>query len=69
MASASSLEVDQSAAATGPAMAESNRCGLRKGLYLLPSAFTAANIGMGFFAVMRALRGFQLCGTGQEAEF
>ena len=68
MASASSLEVDQSAAATGPAMAESNRRGLRKGLYLLPSAFTAANIGMGFFAVMGALRGFQLIGTGQEAE-
>jgi CDP-diacylglycerol--serine O-phosphatidyltransferase len=36
------------------------RRGLRKGLYLLPSAFTAANISMGFYAVMGALRGFQL---------
>jgi CDP-diacylglycerol--serine O-phosphatidyltransferase len=36
------------------------RRGLRKGLYLIPSAFTAANIGMGFFAIMSSLRGFQL---------
>jgi CDP-diacylglycerol--serine O-phosphatidyltransferase len=36
------------------------RRGIRKGLYLLPSAFTAANIGMGYFAVMAALRGFQM---------
>lgn len=36
------------------------RRGIRKGLYLLPSAFTAANIGMGYFAVMAALRGFQV---------
>src|SRR5499426_2296385 len=38
------------------------RRGLRKGLYLIPSAFTAANIGMGFFSVMESLRGFQLLG-------
>jgi CDP-diacylglycerol--serine O-phosphatidyltransferase len=38
------------------------RRGLRKGLYLIPSAFTAANIGMGFFSVMASLRGFQLLG-------
>ena len=42
------------------------RRGLKKGLYLIPSAFTAANIGMGFFAVMAALRGFQLVGNGGE---
>lgn len=36
------------------------RRGIKKGLYLLPSAFTAANIGMGYFAVMSALRGFQM---------
>ncbi len=36
------------------------RRGLRKGIYLLPSAFTAANISMGFYAVMGTLRGFQL---------
>jgi len=38
------------------------RRGVRKGLYLIPSAFTAANIGMGFFSVMASLRGFQLVG-------
>ncbi|HEX3184730.1 MAG TPA: phosphatidylcholine/phosphatidylserine synthase [Pyrinomonadaceae bacterium] len=36
------------------------RRGLRKGLYLIPSAFTAANIAMGFLSVMSSLRGFQL---------
>src|SRR5678816_1544870 len=36
------------------------RRGLKKGLYLIPSLFTAANIGMGFFSVMASLRGFQL---------
>jgi CDP-diacylglycerol--serine O-phosphatidyltransferase len=40
------------------------RRGLRKGLYLIPSVFTAANIGMGFFSVMASLRGFQILGSG-----
>ena len=44
------------------------RKGIRKGLYLLPSAFTAANIGMGYFAVMGALRGFQLLDSGTQAD-
>ena len=44
------------------------RRGLRKGLYLIPSAFTAANIGMGFFSVMASLRGFQLLG-GANPDF
>lgn len=39
------------------------RRGLRKGLYLIPSVFTAANIGMGFFSVMASLRGFQILGS------
>ena len=39
------------------------RRGLRKGLYLIPSAFTAANIGMGFLSVMASLRGFQMLGN------
>jgi len=39
------------------------RRGVRKGLYLIPSFFTAANIGMGFFSVMASLRGFQLLGS------
>ncbi len=44
------------------------RRGLRKGLYLIPSVFTAANIGMGFYAVMAAVRGFQLVGRGTETD-
>ncbi|MDQ1558279.1 MAG: CDP-diacylglycerol---serine O-phosphatidyltransferase [Pyrinomonadaceae bacterium] len=47
---------------------QKERRGIRKGLYLIPSAFTAANIGMGYFAVMGALRGFQLLEGGTEAE-
>lgn len=42
------------------------RRGLGKGLYLIPSVFTAANIGMGFYAIMSAVRGFQFIGTGSE---
>ncbi len=44
------------------------RKGLRKGLYLIPSAFTAANIGMGYFAVMGALQGFKLLQGGTDLE-
>lgn len=44
------------------------RRGIKKGLYVVPSAFTAANIGMGFYAVMGALRGFQLLEGGTQAE-
>jgi len=40
------------------------RKGLKKGLYLVPSLFTAANILMGFFALMGSLRGFQLVAIG-----
>ncbi len=38
--------------------------GLKKGLYLIPSAFTAGNILMGFLALMASLRGFQMLGLG-----
>ena len=44
------------------------RRGIKKGLYLIPSAFTAANISMGFYAVMAALRGFQLVDEGGATE-
>lgn len=40
------------------------RRNLKKGLYLIPSLFTAANIGMGFYAVMQTMHGFQLLGIG-----
>ena len=44
------------------------RRGLRKGVYLIPSLFTAANIAMGFYAVMAAVRGFQFVGNGTPAD-
>lgn len=44
------------------------RRGLRKGVYLIPSVFTAANIGMGFYAVMAAVRGFQFVGNGAHTD-
>ncbi len=34
--------------------------GIKKGLYVIPTAFTAANIGMGFLAVLYSIRGFQI---------
>src|SRR6185369_8041296 len=34
--------------------------GIRKGLYVIPTMFTAANIGMGFLAIIYSLRGFQV---------
>ncbi len=46
--------------AQAPSEEVRERRGIKKGLYVLPSAFTAANIGMGYFAVMAALRGFQM---------
>ena len=40
--------------------------GLKKGLYAIPTAFTAANIAMGFLAVLFSLHGFQLVSTNIE---
>lgn len=37
--------------------------GIKKGLYVIPTAFTAANIGMGFLAVLYSIRGFQIIYT------
>lgn len=37
--------------------------GLKKGLYVIPTAFTAANIAMGFLAVLASVRGFQIIAT------
>ncbi len=33
--------------------------GLKKGLYVIPTLFTAANVAMGFFAVLWSIRGYQ----------
>ena len=43
------------------------RRGVKKGLYLIPSLFTAVNIFAGFYSVMASIRGFQLVGIGGEA--
>jgi len=40
--------------------------GIRKGLYLIPTAFTAANIAMGFLAVLASVRGFQIVVVNPE---
>lgn len=32
--------------------------GLKKGLYVIPTLFTAANVGMGFLAILSSIRGF-----------
>lgn len=40
--------------------------GLKKGLYLIPTAFTAANIAMGFLAVLSSIRAFQLINSHVE---
>jgi len=41
--------------------------GLKKGLYVIPTAFTAANIAMGFIAVLYSVRGFHLTFTDAAA--
>ena len=40
--------------------------GLKKGLYVIPTMFTAANVGMGFLAVLWSIRGFQAVGTNNS---
>ena len=40
--------------------------GIKKGLYLIPTAFTAANIGMGFLAVLFSMRGFQMAAVDAQ---
>lgn len=40
--------------------------GIKKGLYLIPTAFTAANIAMGFLAVLSSVKGFQIVITSPE---
>lgn len=42
------------------------RKGIKKGLYLIPTAFTAANVLMGFLSLMSTMRGFQLLGISNN---
>ncbi|MBK8467485.1 MAG: CDP-alcohol phosphatidyltransferase family protein [Chloracidobacterium sp.] len=37
--------------------------GLKKGLYVIPTLFTAANVAMGYLAVLSSIRGFSLADT------
>ncbi|HVF29791.1 MAG TPA: phosphatidylcholine/phosphatidylserine synthase [Pyrinomonadaceae bacterium] len=41
--------------------------GIKKGLYVIPTAFTAANVAMGFLAVLYSIRGFQVVVSNPEA--
>ena len=40
--------------------------GIKKGLYVIPTAFTAANVAMGFLAVLYSIRGFQQVNINPE---
>lgn len=47
-----------------PEPAPSRHKGLKKGVYVIPSLFTALNILAGFFSLMETMTGFRLLGTG-----
>lgn len=40
--------------------------GLKKGLYVIPTLFTAANVAMGYLAVLSSIRGFSLAGSNPD---
>lgn len=40
--------------------------GLKKGLYVIPTLFTAANVAMGFLAVLSSIRGFSIAAENPE---
>ena len=40
--------------------------GIKKGLYVIPTMFTAANVGMGFLAVLYSMRGFQIAAANAD---
>jgi CDP-diacylglycerol--serine O-phosphatidyltransferase len=40
--------------------------GLKKGLYVIPTLFTAANVAMGYLAVLSSIRGFQVAASAPE---
>jgi CDP-diacylglycerol--serine O-phosphatidyltransferase len=48
----------------GPVPAPTGHKGLKKGVYLVPSLFTAMNILAGFYALMATMSGFRLLGIG-----
>ncbi len=40
--------------------------GIKKGLYVIPTLFTAANVAMGYLAVLSSIRGFSVAATNAE---
>src|SRR5437660_1760906 len=48
----------------GAAPAPSGHKGLKKGVYVIPSLFTALNILAGFYSLMATMSGFRLLGIG-----
>ncbi len=40
--------------------------GLKKGLYVIPTLFTAANVAMGYLAILSSIRGFSVAVTNPE---
>lgn len=40
--------------------------GLKKGLYVIPTLFTAANVAMGYLAVLSSIRGYQMSSISPE---
>ena len=51
-----------------PTPAPSGHKGLKKGVYVVPSLFTALNILAGFFSLMAKMSGFRLLGIGGAAQ-
>src|SRR6266481_1242201 len=58
----------QSSARFGPAPEPSGHKGLKKGVYLVPSFFTAMNILAGFYSLMATMSGFYLLEIGDAAK-
>ena len=58
----------QSGAQLSPAPAPSGHKGLKKGVYVVPSLFTAMNILAGFYSLMATMKGFRLLGTAGPDE-
>src|SRR6266480_2913925 len=52
----------------GPAPAQTGHKGLKKGVYVVPSLFTALNILAGFYSLMATMSGFRLLGIGGAAQ-
>lgn len=40
--------------------------GLKKGLYVIPTLFTAANVAMGYLAILSSIRGFAVAASNPE---